>query len=76
MAVVVSVAVVVIGKLHFQSRILVVVVEVVLLLTHLYEGLEEILIEILVNLLLVDVGEEPADGLQHEHQHQQDGVLK
>jgi hypothetical protein len=33
------------------------------------------IVEILFNLLLVDVGQQPGDGLEHEDQHQQDGVL-
>jgi hypothetical protein len=43
--------------------------------TYLYEGGCEIVVEVLVNLLLVDVGQQARDRLEHEDQHQQDCVL-
>ena len=43
---------------------------------HLNECLEEMFVEVLVDLLLVDVGEEAGDGLKHKHHHQQDCVLE
>ncbi len=33
-------------------------------------------VEILVNLLLVDIGQQARDRLEHEDQHQQDSVLE
>ncbi len=45
-------------------------------LPYLYEGGSEVVVEVLVNLLLVDVGQQACDRLEHEDQHQQDRVLK
>ena len=44
-------------------------------LLYLYEGGSEIVVEVLVNLLLIDVGQQARDRLEHEDQHQQDRVL-
>jgi hypothetical protein len=34
------------------------------------------IVEILFYLLLIDIGQQPSDGLEHEDQDQQDGVLQ
>ena len=36
----------------------------------------KVVVEVLIYLLLVDVGQQARDRLEHEHQHQQDCVLK
>ena len=43
---------------------------------NLYEGVCQVVVEVLLDLLLVDIGQQPRDRLEHEHQHQQDRVLQ